>query len=344
VLVIDDTLVNDVVAKVEKTAKAVGDVLSDNISVQRKVVDTVVIKSSTGKKLKIDKKSLSGKVSKVKVDLPYVNVSYDAKDVSTVTVESVASNKISVDFGQVSSSSTVKVSFDKLDTNTQYVAVLDEDGNAVGGHYNPMTGEVTAKLEQSGVYTLANNEKDFDDIKGLNAEVQGAIKLLASKGIINGTSEKEFSPEDEITRAEIATLIVKMLGVYDPNADGGFDDVKKTDWYFGTAGSSKNENIIVGYEDNTFRGTTTIPKLQILAVSSRVLKNYMGYHDVSNAESVNAAYTDNSIADWSKNDIALATEANIVVKRVDGEFAGDDEITRGEAAVIIARLYDKLWY
>ena len=174
--------------------------------------------------------------------------------------------------------------------------------------------------------------------------MQEAIKLLASKGIINGTSETEFSPDKSISRAEVAAIILRTLSKLDENADGGFSDVTKSNWFYGTAGSAKNAGIINGYEDNTFRGNVVIPKVQIVSVSGRVLKNEMGYYDVSDIEKALGGYGDRSdIAKWAEGDVALATDANMVIKRTDGLFGGTAEMTRGDAAIILKRLFDKIW-
>lgn len=135
-----------------------------------------------------------------------------------------------------------------------------------------------------------------------------------------------------------------VLYFNDPNANGNFDDVKNSDWYFGAAGSAKNKKIISGYPDNTFRGTMTIPKEQIVSISARVLKNEMKYFEPENADTYLSAYTDGaSIAAWAKADVALATQANMVLKRTDNQFVGSEQMTRGDAAIILKRLFDKIW-
>ena len=68
----------------------------------------------------------------------------------------------------------------------------------------------------------------------------------------------------------------------------------------------------------------------------------MGYNDVS--VSVLDEFSDSSaIPQWSQSDIALATSANMVIRRTDGSFAPDMEMTRGDAAVVIEKLFDKVW-
>ena len=82
--------------------------------------------------------------------------------------------------------------------------------------------------------------------------MQDAIKVLAAKGVINGTSETTFSPDDSISRAEIAALIMRTLSRLDPNEDGGFVDVTKDNWFFGVAGSSRKHGIIKWFRRQYF--------------------------------------------------------------------------------------------
>ena len=264
------------------------------------------------------------------------------KPVATTDKNDKSVTKLGVTF-DTDKTKTVKVSFAGIKGDTTYMAVVDENGNPVGGKYNPLTGCIEAKISESGVYSVVYNEKDFTDIKGKSADMQKAIKKLASVGVIEGTSATEFSPDDSISRAELAALVLRVIEKLDPNADGKFVDVKKTHWYFGTAGSAKNEGIVNGFEDNTFRADLVITRDQILAISARVLKNEMRYITPENPNEY-LTYADSaSIPDWAKSDIALATMADLVVKSTDNKFNSSSDMTRGDAAIIIMRLFEKLW-
>jgi len=239
---------------------------------------------------------------------------------------------------------SVTVAFPGMSEDHAYKAVLDEKGNPVGGKYNPSSEMMEAKIKDSGVYTIKDNPKDFTDIKGKSQMMQDAIKQLASKGIINGTSATAFSPDKTISRAEVTALLMRTLSLLDPNEDGKFKDVTSANWFFGAAGSAKKYNIINGYEDNTFRGNNVIAKDQIIAVSARTLREQMKYKTPADIAGTLAVYGDsNDIRDWAKEDVALATMANLVLYRKDGKFAGSAGMKRGDAAIIIKRLFDKLW-
>jgi hypothetical protein len=174
--------------------------------------------------------------------------------------------------------------------------------------------------------------------------MQNAIRILAAKGIINGTTATAFSPDGTITRAEIAALIVRTLSKLDPNADGGFTDVSRGSWYFGAVGSAKRFGIINGASATTFAPVANIQKDQIVAVCARTLRAEMKYKNPANAEGLLAAYSDRGdIPAWGTIDIALATRENLVLKRTDGKFNPGATMTRGDAAIILYRMFMKIW-
>lgn len=45
------------------------------------------------------------------------------------------------------------------------MAIIDENGNTISEKYNLITGELTAKIDKSWVYSVVDNEKAFSDIK-----------------------------------------------------------------------------------------------------------------------------------------------------------------------------------
>lgn len=81
-----------------------------------------------------------------------------------------------------------------------------------------------------------------------------------------------------------------------------------------------------------------------MMLSARVLRNQMGYRPPVNQEAVLQIFTDRSdFADWSLSDIALATRENLVTRRADGRFLPREPMTRGDAALVLYRLYMRLW-
>ena len=172
--------------------------------------------------------------------------------------------------------------------------------------------------------------------------MQKAILYLTSKGIINGTSAAKFSPDSSISRQQIAALLMRALGKVDNTAETTFTDVSKSSALYHAIASSQKHKIINGYSDNTFRGTNVISKAQIVTVSGRVLTSEMNYKAPGDINAYLGKYSD-TVPEYARSMAALATREGLVVYRTDGTFSGEKNMTRGDAAIILYRLFQKIW-
>jgi hypothetical protein len=243
-------------------------------------------------------------------------------------------------------SEPVRLSVPAVSGNTDYQTLRNTaTGEHVGGRFNPVSGNLDARIRESGTFVVVENRVDFADVQHLSAEMQRAIRLLASQGIVGGISPAYFAPHQNISRAQIAAMYTRLLGIYDTNADGGFDDVRRSDWFFGAAGTARRQGLMSGTSATHFSPNMNIPKDQLIAISARVLRTRMRYRDPANPLALlQAEFNDYAyLADWSKTDIALATRENLIIPRADGSFAPRTTMTRGEAAIVLYRLYLRLW-
>ena len=178
----------------------------------------------------------------------------------------------------------------------------------------------------------------FCDIMDKPVEMTEAIEFLNEKGIIAGMNAAEFAPDESLTRAQTAAIILRMLGK-EPQGGGTneFPDVSPSDWYYNIAAAAKNEGIISGFPDGTFQGNLEIKKEQLVAICARILRD----NGFSADESDKMNYS-GKISDWVLEDVLLAKSTGIITES--GMFNGTKNINRGDASVIIKRLYDKLYH
>ena len=268
---------------------------------------------------------------------------FQNSDIAYTTVAATGSKTYTVTFNK-QMTENVKLSLPPIEGNTDFQAVTRSNGTAIGGKYNPATGMLDVNIKDSDTYTVKMNQKDFADIQKKSNEMKNAIRVLASKGIIGGTSATTFSPDSTITRAEIAALIVRTLSKLDPNSNGGFVDVKKTDWFYGASGSAKRFGIMNGTSATIFAPKKNILKDQIVAVAARTIRTEMKYRNPVDMEKYLGSYLDRgSLPSWGTIDFALATRENLVVKRTDGKFSPAGTMSRGDAAIILYRMFMKIW-
>jgi len=224
------------------------------------------------------------------------------------------------------------------------LVVMDTYGNPVFCKFNPISQNIEARITESGIYSLNLGAVHFVDIMDRSAEMQHAISVLTSRGLMDGGERQNFLPDREITRAEFLSTILRIMNLLDENAESRFPDVLSSDWFYSVAASASNEGLITGYADGTFRGNTPIRKIQMVSISANMLTRMMNYYPVDDIyEYLEVYYDGDRIANWARANVALATKVGIVPERTDGYFNPNSVMTRGDAAVMLYRLFNRIW-
>jgi hypothetical protein len=163
------------------------------------------------------------------------------------------------------------------------------------------------------------------------AEMREAVNVLAGEDIIIGVTPETFAPDLNITRAEAAAFIVRLLG-FDldiPEESGYYSDVTASDWFYCEVYVSDRNNIITGFETE-FLPYEHMIREDIFALAADVLKR--GSDSESDIEAE---------AEREEDSLALVISENLVLPRRDGRLAPDENMTRGDFAVMLYRLYKK---
>ncbi|MCL2386865.1 MAG: S-layer homology domain-containing protein [Defluviitaleaceae bacterium] len=268
-----------------------------------------------------------------------------ASDVSTspLTISVNTGNSYTVAFSR-EVETPIRLAVPPLATDTNYQTKRNTAGQAIPSRFNPANGLLQSRISASDTFVVVENRVDFTDIQNLSQGMQQAIRELAAQEIFQGTAPGRFSPEDSVNRAQMSTLIMRMLGGLDPNADGNFNDVARTDWFFGAAGSANRRGIMTGTGGGNFSPMLVLPREQLTVVSTRVLRDEMGYAAPANPAPLLQTFTDrDTISNWATSDIALAQREGLILPRPDGTFRPSDSMTRGDVALMMHRLYLLLW-
>ncbi len=178
----------------------------------------------------------------------------------------------------------------------------------------------------------ANNTK-FEDLADYEW-AEAAVNTLAEKGIIKGTSERTYSPEENITRADYAILLVRAFGLESDNTEN-FADVNTADYYAKELAVARNTGIVSGMGNNMYAPADSITREDMMVMIYRALKT-LGYElDAGSAE---AADIDN-VSDYAKEAVH-ALMVNGLVKGKDGYIDPEANTTRAEVAVLLERVLE----
>ena len=223
--------------------------------------------------------------------------------------------------------------------------ICDTNGELILCKYNPITHSMDAVIHNSGQYTLCLSNKKFDDISKLDPIMQTAVMRLTTHGIMSGTTDNMFEPNNQITRARLLSAVLYAFDLIDVTAQGSFIDVDDQDWYKKAVAVGQAEHIVVGYDDGTFRGDSIIPTDETIIIISNALKEKMGYTTDFDTERILSRFSDKADIDWrAKEAIALACRMGILLESSDGSLSPRSDMTKGIAAVLLNNMLRKIWY
>jgi hypothetical protein len=193
-------------------------------------------------------------------------------------------------------------------------------------------------------YSVISNNKEFEDME--NHWAKESVNKFGSKIIVQGKDEKNFGPTDYIRRAELATIIVKAMGLKENNYLKSFKDISSSEWYAGTVETAYQFGFMIGYnEDHTFRPNSFITREEAIVALTRgiILAGIPINIQISDNYKILDKFKDKEqISEWSKNYISVLVKMGIV-NGYEGKIMPRKFITRAESVQIIQKLLKKVF-
>lgn len=186
------------------------------------------------------------------------------------------------------------------------------------------TGEVIEKGEPTaaadGRYVCEEKGdkcavKRFKDLKSADGDPDHyGIEFCLANGIMNGTGDTTFSPDDSITRAQFATMFYRFAGSPKTSENAAFTDLAE-DWYKKPVAWAAANGVLNGTGNNAFSPDAVITREQIAAIFYRYAqsKGIDVSLDASGTPEALEGYNDYAdIADYAKLPIAWCFDENVM--------------------------------
>lgn len=207
-----------------------------------------------------------------------------------------------------------------------------------------ISGKYYAKINSltNSTYTVIWHPIEFADVAGHWAK--GAINDMGSRMVVNGDTSGNYNPNNDITRAEFAAIVVRALGLAPGVGENSFGDVASSAWYCGYVETATYYGIIKGYGSGNFGPSDTITREQAMTMLARAMK--LTGLDVSltdgDVSALLEAYTDGASASaYAEDSIALCLKSGITSGTSSTTISPKEYITRAEVAVMVQRLLQK---
>jgi|GEM_PF-952548 len=223
------------------------------------------------------------------------------------------------------------------------VLYIDDSGKSVSvpsGRYAKAEGKVKFNTTHFSKYAVAFVKETFNDISNY-AWATKQIEVLASKGIINGTSKelKTFAPAKNITRADFIILLVKALDLNEV-VDSNFTDVNENKYYYEAVGIAKKLGITDGIGNNMFNPEAEITRQDMMVLVEKALK--IAQKEVADADaSYIQSYNDASNVSGYAADSVAALVKDGIVKGSGNNLDPKGKSTRAQVAAIMYLIYNK---
>ena len=188
---------------------------------------------------------------------------------------------------------------------------------------------------------VIKNAKGEDVTKNYNIKyVDGTLTMLEVLNkedhfnYIIGYTDGTVRPNNNITRAEVATIFFRLLtddarANYDTKTST-FSDVANGQWYTRAIATLANAKIVTGDPDGKFRPNDAITRAEMAAIIAR-------FGDLKDG---GKTFSDIS-GHWAAKYIELAASNGWITGDPDGKFRPNDAITRAETAAMINRVLER---
>lgn len=199
--------------------------------------------------------------------------------------------------------------------------ILDEGGNT-----RPIIPANPGKTDKNFPFTdVSKNDGCYD-----------AVDYLYSKGIMNGTSSTKFSPNGELTRAMVVTILYRAQGEPAVHTSGSFKDVAAGCYYTEAVEWAAANNIVKGFTDGTFKPDKSVTREQLAAFLSR----FAQYNNAKIIEADGQLSTDAVVSGWARKNVEWAVAEGILTS-VQARNAVQNA-TRAEVAMAIYTYLTKI--
>lgn len=250
---------------------------------------------------------------------------------SVITVQDASGKTLYTATALGSMSSVIFSSSDIKEGETYTVLV---DGASVG----TATAKLGTSSSDGGSFAPGQNQNSgaqpgsvssFGDVPQ-TSWFADAVKYVSENKLMNGTSTTAFSPNGNMSRAMLATVLYRMSGET-AEAGSSFGDVSSSAYYAAAVNWASSKGIVNGTDRGMFSPDLSITREQLAAMLYRYATEPSVSADLS-------AYTDAvSISPYAEKAVEWCVAKGILSGKSATRLAPQDTATRAECAAMLQR-------
>ncbi len=179
-----------------------------------------------------------------------------------------------------------------------------------------------------------NSSRIFVDVG--EGWAKAPILSVSERGWMIGTRDSYFEPNKALTRAEAATLLVRVLGLQNTYYNiPYFKDIPYNHWAKENIEIAIQHGLMEGLGNQRFAPDESLTREEMATLLSRLLK-------ISPSQKGNNPFKDINSSRWSYPYIVTMAKENIFEGFEDGTFRPKEKVTRAQMAALLDRIKDML--
>ncbi len=165
------------------------------------------------------------------------------------------------------------------------------------------------------------------------------IQIAYQKGLIKGTSENFFSPDGQMTRGMVATILYRMANAPDVKFEKKFKDVDDGLFYSKAITWASNAKVVNGYDNGNFGPDDPITREQmaVMIANFAIYTGVIKYLD-QNVQDLSNNYT--YVSDYALPAMHWCYTNKIIQGNIYGHILPQNTATRAECTKMLSLLDD----
>ena len=178
---------------------------------------------------------------------------------------------------------------------------------------------------------IAANAEDYDIPDNWSHD---ALVFAVENDILRGDQHQKLNPEKNITRAEMAAVLVRLLGAVEQGNLSAFPDVDPYAWYYAELSAAYASGIFGG-SDGRMLPNNPITREQAAVVLCRA------FGIVSMERNAYSAFSDGKkVSAYARDSVSALREQGLMQGYEDGSLRPQSYITRAEIAQLLYNILD----
>lgn len=171
------------------------------------------------------------------------------------------------------------------------------------------------------------------------------IAKVTEMGLMGGSDDGLFHPNDPVSRAAVITVLWRMEGSPAPQSNwqetrpfpdvNGADPLSPSYWYAQAAAWAKEAGVATGYEDGSFLGTRAVNREEL----AMFLYRYTLYKGQPEAQGTLNFFPDaDQVSEWAETALCHAVGMGLLQGNDAGELSPQGTALRCQLAAILVRM------